>query len=75
MAPLSQDTTADKVLRFAIGAGLGVLFAWSLDILWIDVPDRQALKATASCALIFGTLSVAFGNAFIEGFVRGRWWQ
>jgi hypothetical protein len=67
MAGLNDDTFADKLLRFVLGALLGALVAWY----------RSATVAgIVAAAVIVGLLAVAFGNRFLEWLIRtgGRRW-
>jgi len=61
MASLREDTVADKLLRLAIGVVLGV------GVTWYQESDAVSI---AACGLLMGLLAVAFGNRFIEWFVR-----
>jgi hypothetical protein len=61
MPSLYDDTLADKLVRFAIGVVLGV------GVTWYHESDAIAIVA---CGLLVGILAAAFGNRFIEWFVR-----
>jgi hypothetical protein len=66
-----DDTLGDKVLRFGIGAVLGLVTAWFLSVQMDVVDGKAALGIALGLALGAGGLSILFGNAFIEGFIRG----
>jgi hypothetical protein len=70
-----DDTVLDKFIRFIIGAILGVVSAWFL----AAQSGVQAIRSFATFvvvgALVTGSAAMVFGNAFIERFIRGRWWE
>ena len=75
MRPLSDDTLADKLVRFVIGAllGAGIAFFW---IEWGSAADDAGLlRALAIWSIAGGALAVVFGNRFIEGVFQDRWWK
>jgi hypothetical protein len=75
LAPISEDTGADKVMRFVIGAFLGAVSAWYLASRWYVVEGRSFAALVATCGVVVGGVSAAFGNGFLERFIRGRWWE
>jgi len=75
VASLKDDTVADKAFRFAIGCVLGAGGAWLLAIHLSIVETSAFVRLLLAGSLITGALSVVLGNAFIEGFLRGRWWS
>jgi hypothetical protein len=75
MRPLTEDTIGDKVLRFVLGAVLGAAAGWSL-ALWSSFVDAgNAGRFILAAAVLAGVLGVLFGNTFLEGLIRGRWWN
>jgi uncharacterized ion transporter superfamily protein YfcC len=75
MASLHEDTVADKVVRFVIGAILGFVLAGFLALQW-DVEAARAFgRIGVVAAVATGVGAVVFGNAFIEGALRQRWWH
>jgi hypothetical protein len=66
MTSLAQDTVADKVMRFVIGAGLGAGGTW------YGLSD--SVLPCVGAALLMGSLAVLFGNRFIEHAIKKRWW-
>ena len=75
MASLTEDTLADKVTRFVVGALLGALGGWFLGGRTPVVDDAAFVRLIVGAAGITGLLAVVFGNSFIERFIRGRWWE
>jgi hypothetical protein len=75
MASLKDDTVADKVVRFVIGAVVGFVLAWFLAIQWGIAVGRDFNGLAVVFALAVGVLAAVFGNAFIEGALRQRWWH
>jgi len=72
--PLSEDTLADKVTRFVIGAFLGAVTAGGW-LFYMDFPGR-ALRVLVVASLLCGLLAVLVGNRFIEGWAQDRgWWR
>jgi hypothetical protein len=71
--PFSEDTLADKVVRFVVGAFVGAITAGGLLFYW-DFPDRW-LRVLAVGALVVGLLAVLVGNRLVEDWVedRGVW--
>lgn len=67
MRPLNEDTAADKLLRFVVGAAIGV------GATWFRLSDSILPMLLAGLAA--GVLAMAFGNRFIERLVKPRWWD
>ena len=74
MKPLTEDTIGDKLLRFVLGALLGGATGWLLALQWRVDDSGDFGRLILGTAGLIGVLAVLFGNAFIEWFVRGRWW-
>ena len=74
-ASLDRDTVADKLLRFAIGAFIGSAGAWMLFATDYggDMAGLRTVVLTVATAT--GVAAVVFGNAFIEGVIRGGGWH
>lgn len=68
MASLKDDTVADKLVRFVLGAvggaGSGWVYAGS------SGDDRTALGTIAVLALVGGLMAMLLGNRFIEWALR-----
>jgi hypothetical protein len=75
MASLTEDTTADKVFRFVVGACLGALSAWYAAARSGTAEVGEFVMLVAIGAGCVGLLAVLLGNRLIEGFIRGRWWS
>jgi hypothetical protein len=75
VARLDEDTAGDKLVRFVIGAFLGAVTAWYLATRWYVVEAWPFAVVLVSCAVVVGVVAAAFGNGFIERFIRGRWWE
>ena len=74
-APLDRDTVADKLLRFAIGAFIGAAGAWTLFATDYAADMDGLRRVVLAAAGVTGVAAVVFGNAFIEGVIRGGWWH
>jgi hypothetical protein len=75
MRSFAEDTMADKVFRFVLGACLGASSAWLLAVRGNMTEAREFAVLVASGAGGVGLLAVLFGNRFIETFLRRRWWS
>ena len=75
LTALTEDTIADKVIRFVIGAFLGALSA-CLGAWYWDISDaRTVLLWAGASAAVSGAAAVVLGNRFIERYFQGRWWD
>lgn len=73
MASLKEDTPADKLFRFVLGAVGGAGSGW-LYAAQVGGPDGDVVRMILGFAVIGGLLATIFGNAFIERALRARWW-
>jgi hypothetical protein len=71
MAPLNQDTIADKILRFVLGALVGGVM--SVFYARTGASDQGYIGTVLLFAGVTGLLAVLLGNRFIEWVVRRRW--
>ena len=74
MASLKDDTLADKLLRFVLGAVGGAASGWFYAGR-SGGDDGAALGTIAVFAVIGGLMAMLLGNAFIERALRRRWWS
>jgi hypothetical protein len=72
VASLKDDTLADKLFRFVLGAigGAGSGWFYAGDS---GGSDGAAVATIAVFALIGGLMAMLLGNAFIERVLRRRW--
>jgi hypothetical protein len=73
MRSLSEDTIADKVLRFIIGMFLGGVASWSLALQFPFADTRTFLLVSAALTLLTGLAAVVFGNRFLEKLIARGW--
>jgi len=66
MASLRDDTIADKLLRFVIGAFIGGALSFFLFARSPGGTDQEYLQSLMIGAAACGMLSVVLGNRFIE---------
>jgi hypothetical protein len=70
MASLRDDTIADKLLRFVIGAFIGALSCFLFARSDPGGADQEYLQSLMIGAVACGVLSVVLGNRFIEWMFR-----
>jgi hypothetical protein len=71
MASLQDDTLADKVVRFVIGALIGGASGFFLTgRAEPGAADASYMRSLATGAVIVGLLAVVLGNRFIEWVIR-----
>jgi hypothetical protein len=75
-SPLSQDTLADKAVRFGCGAGLAVLVFLILVLSGVGEPFGVSGVVAAGIVLVgaSGVLSVLHGDRFIERLLKFIKW-
>jgi len=72
VASLNDDTLADKLFRFVLGAIGGAGSGWFYA--GRSAGDHRAAVGTiVAFAVIGGLMAMLLGNAFIERVLRGRW--
>jgi hypothetical protein len=72
--PLTDDTIGDKLLRFVLGAVIGAFVTWFVALQWSSGEAGSLGRLVLGGAGLAGILAVLFGNMFLEGLLRGRWW-
>jgi outer membrane lipoprotein SlyB len=73
VASLTEDTPADKLFRFVLGAVGGAGSGW-LYAARFGGADGDVVRTIVGFAVIGGLMAAVFGNAFIERALRSRWW-
>ena len=74
MCGLKEDTLADKLLRFVIGAVVGAILSWTLVLALASAESRTIVITSVTIVLLTAAASVAFGNQFIEKLIQfARW--
>lgn len=73
MKPLSEDTIADKVIRFVFGAFLGGV-SGGLGLFTLGISDaRGVLLWVGGSMALAGILAVILGNRSIERSLPDQW--
>jgi hypothetical protein len=68
-----EDTIADKIIRFCLGALIGAPLACRSWQFFSPQSDRQGWGLIIGSAFALGTVGVLFGWRFFEWLVRRRW--
>jgi hypothetical protein len=72
---LGEDTLADKIVRFVIGALLGAGAGWLLVNRIGSMTDGGYITTVLVGAGVVGLLATFGGNRFIEAFIHRAWWS
>jgi hypothetical protein len=67
-----EDTRLDRVLRFVLGATLGVVVARRVVVLWSPANDLLAWALLTMIGVLAGVVAALFGNRFLDWLAEPR---